>query len=384
MTVFYRLFKLFLFIIITPLFIMGVFLYYYQNYSKKEIILNYTAVGTIVADNISDGRVLKQVNERLARYRDKSLWNINIVNWLILFFVMATLTVSYFAALSFSKEVSAPVESLTRAALRVAKNDFSLKVCVLKAWGEFEILTGAFNEMMSRLERYQNMQRGLLLEEKNKNDILNAAAHDLRAPLLGLQAYLMVLKGNSPAQEEKIRIISAMESSVKTLTALIESVLDVSKTGRGLIAVNRAPFNLRNAVENVIAAVKPLADEKNVELRNEIPPETTVNADANLIERVLQNLISNGLKFTDGGSVTAAYKFSDGGHLISVTDTGAGVAKRELRKIFDKYRASRGKGGGYGLGLAIARRVVAAHGGKIKAESKKGKGAKISFTLPEL
>jgi signal transduction histidine kinase/PAS domain-containing protein len=423
---------------------------------------------------------------------------INLISWLIAFFILATTTLSYFAALSFSQEISEPVERITAAAQKIADDDFDVALDPKGAWGEFEILINAVNAMAAGLRHYSALQVDKILDEKKKtdmlarlmrdgvimcnmegerlfinqtaakilssdalcahslcapaprdggrrphlkdllslksgtvftyrehsagkpahfemfteffkpaneeqvaviilrdityeheinemkNDIFNSVAHDLRAPLLGLQAYIMMLREGAPEPDKQARALAAMEQISKTLTGLIENILDASKLERGLLLPDKKNFDISAASRVVIDAMAPVASAKGTKLINKIPPDTAAEADQNLIERVLSNLVSNAVKFTDGGSVEISYAREGGFHRITVSDSGAGIKEAELGKIFEKYhRVSSGGGAkGHGLGLHISRQIINAHGGEISVKSRAGKGAAFTFTLP--
>ncbi len=426
------------------------------------------------------------------QYQKEAYYTISLITWLIVFFILATTTLSYFAALSFSQEVSDPVEKLTAAAQKISENDFNVQLDAKDVWGEFEILINTFNAMARRLAGYQAVQLDKLLDEKRKtdllaglmrdglvmcsldgaqlyanktaqeilqsdalchnmectihgsvkrpelinlisvqsgtvfnyqkngknvyfevvsevfkpaqqdpvalvvfrditteheinemkNDIFNSVAHDLRAPLLGLQAYLMILREGDLSKEEQQKILATMDNSSKTLTSLIENILDVSKLERGIMVLNKTSFDLSEAAQKVIQTLSPLAQEKKITLTSSVAEGSFVFADRNLIDRVFTNLVSNALKFTEKGGVEILHSVSDGWHTLTVKDTGIGIKESHLSKIFEKYHQTDRGVKGYGLGLTIVRSIVMAHGGQVGVASQDGKGSSFTFTLP--
>jgi signal transduction histidine kinase len=207
----------------------------------------------------------------------------------------------------------------------------------------------------------------------------------LRAPLLGLQAYIMILRESELPEESKKEILRSMELSSKTLTSLVENILDASKLERGLLLPKVEDFDISAAASKVVDSIKPLAAAARNKIKNRIKKGITIKGDKNLLERVLSNLISNAVKFTEGGTIEISYDFKEGSHRITVSDDGIGIKESELNKIFEKYRSVSPAGGhkGYGLGLNISKQIITAHGGTISVESREGAGAKFIFTLPQ-
>ena len=222
-----------------------------------------------------------------------------------------------------------------------------------------------------------------------KNDIFNAVAHDLRAPIMGLQAYIMILKEGNLDEDKKRKMLDAMDSSSSMLSSLVENILDISRFERGLLTLNKEDFNIAESLNSVITSLKSMADSKGVYIKSAVPSDLMINGDKGLLERVFSNLISNSLKFTERGGIDISYAYISGEgstayHQFKVKDSGCGISKEELPKIFEKYHRADRSEKGYGLGLSIVRQTVLAHGGEIEAYSEEGKGSEIIFTLPAL
>jgi signal transduction histidine kinase len=174
-----------------------------------------------------------------------------------------------------------------------------------------------------------------------------------------------------------------MSNSVQTLTGLVENILDISKLESGILKINQKDFDLHFVCESVLQSLIPLAQAKNLYVKDNIAQGTKVNGDQILIARVFSNLISNAIKFTDKGGIEIDYSCDGQNHIITVKDTGLGIKQGELEKIFEKYHQGDVKVKGYGLGLTITRQIVLAHRGAISAFSEgPHKGTQIVFTLP--
>jgi signal transduction histidine kinase len=145
--------------------------------------------------------------------------------------------------------------------------------------------------------------------------------------------------------------------------------------------VERRDVNVSDLVLNLITDMKPLADKVETGLRNEIDPGMSVNADPALLAEVFQNLVGNAIKFTDRGLITIGAERKEAGIECWVQDSGKGIRKDRLERIFQKFETDSFEG--HGLGLAIVKKIVEAHGGIIRAESTPGEGSRFSFTLPQ-
>ena len=223
-----------------------------------------------------------------------------------------------------------------------------------------------------------------------KSDMVAMLSHDIRTPLGSIVAAsdVLGLTALSPDQETAVRVI---KSSSAAMLGLLNQVLEQGRA-EATGALHLRPFDLRALALELTANLQPVVAAKGIALScsvdERLPP--LVLGDATKIGQVLGNLASNALKFTDKGwvAIEVGLAGADGSHLdvvIRVTDTGAGIPAEFLPFVFDEYRQAnpqiRARYGGAGLGLAISRRLVAAHGGELHAKSELGKGSTFWFTL---
>ena len=190
--------------------------------------------------------------------------------------------------------------------------------------------------------------------------------------------------------------VAKIETEVQHLNALVSEILELSRIESGQLPMTIEPVEAEPLVREVMARMLPLAQRHRVMLRTQIEQgKSLVAADSKQIARVLVNLVHNAIKFTpSGGVVVIGTRLQPGGNMQSffVRDTGVGIRPEDLPRIFERfYKVNQARsradfmgpgGGGSGLGLAIARHVVEAHGGRIKAESVLGQGSTFTFTLP--
>jgi signal transduction histidine kinase/putative methionine-R-sulfoxide reductase with GAF domain len=236
----------------------------------------------------------------------------------------------------------------------------------------------------------QEKGRQLELASKYKSQFLASMSHELRTPMNAVLGYTRMLLMNVYGElPEKVRDVHGrIDKSGRHLLGLINDVLDFSKIEAGQLTLAMNPYSLKDLVQAVVAGTQPLATEKNLLLKTTVPANLPVaSGDERRITQVLLNLVGNAIKFTDSGEVRVEVTSADGAFVVSVSDTGPGIADTDQKNIFEEFRQAEGstsaqRKGGTGLGLAIAKRIVELHGGKIWVESELGKGSKFTFTLP--
>jgi PAS domain S-box-containing protein len=222
-----------------------------------------------------------------------------------------------------------------------------------------------------------------------KEDFLAIVSHELRNPLNAIKVWTHLLRQGTLDPKKREKAMEAIERNVDLQTSLVEDILDVSSIVRGRMKLTLHPQPLAPIVEAAIAAVKPGAEAKGVELQYECEaPTEIVSADAERLQQVFWNLLSNALKFTpSGGKVTVSVSREGHQAVVMVRDTGQGISPEFLPFAFDRFRQAESPytrvNGGLGLGLAIARQLVELHGGNITADSEGvDKGATFWILLP--
>lgn len=213
--------------------------------------------------------------------------------------------------------------------------------------------------------------------QKVKEEFFHSVAHDLRAPLLTMQGYIKLLEREFPPEAKQAGYVKSVREASDRLFKMLENILDISRMEAGHLKPDLKKINAAEFLSSSAESFRALFEEKGVELAIETGGSAKLEfaADSALLRRVLENLLSNAWKFTpEGGKVTASAA-SEGGELVfTVSDTGPGIPADQLEVVFEKYkRLKSGDGeGGFGLGLAIARKIVQLHGGRIWAEASPG------------
>jgi len=223
-----------------------------------------------------------------------------------------------------------------------------------------------------------------------KNRFLAMAAHDLRSPIGVIRGYLDLFIGGymTGIPEEHKVIMSTMRKACDGMLVLIDDLIDISVIEAGRLELNLQEVDLAGYLETYHTTGKALAGSKSIQIGLDLEPDLPkIRIDVNRIGQVLNNLLSNAIKFSHPGtSITIQARKRDDQVEVSVIDQGQGIPEAELSRIFTDFsRTSVKPTGGEkstGLGLAISRRIVEAHGGTIRVESKVGRGSEFTFKLP--
>ena len=248
-----------------------------------------------------------------------------------------------------------------------------------------------FRDMTEQRHQLEMANRRLKELDKLKSDFVSNVSHELRTPLTAVEVLIdNMLDGITGAlNNQQSRYISGIKESADRLARLIDDLLDLSVIEAGRIDLRLTPVPLANLVYTVIDSLRPMAEEKRIGLEAQhIDAKSIAWADRDKITQVLTNLISNAIKFTPSGGEIKVAVDSDGPEWLqtSVSDTGPGIPPEHTANIFDEFYQLRQPGekkiGGVGLGLAISKKLVEMHGGKIWVQSEFGKGSSFFFTLP--
>jgi signal transduction histidine kinase len=238
-------------------------------------------------------------------------------------------------------------------------------------------------------QELEHKSRQLELASHHKSQFLANMSHELRTPLNAILGYTeLILDGIYGETPQRVRdVLERVDKSGHHLLGLINDVLDLSKIEAGQLVLSLNEYSLPDVVQTVFAAMDPLAAEKRLALTLTLADDLPVGiGDERRVAQVLMNLIGNAVKFTDAGEVSVHVATSDGALLVSVSDTGPGIAEADQQRIFGEFQQVDGSStrhtGGTGLGLSIARRIVELHGGKLWVKSTPRAGSTFSFTLP--
>jgi signal transduction histidine kinase len=244
-------------------------------------------------------------------------------------------------------------------------------------------------ENVRLFDEIQDKSRQLAEASRHKSQFLANMSHELRTPLNAILGYTELILDNIYGDTpEKMRgVLERIEKQGRHLLGLINDVLDLSKIEAGQLVLALTDYSLKAVVETVATAVEPLAKEKKLAFKVEVPPDMPGgHGDERRLTQVLLNLVGNAIKFTDVGEVAVKAAHANGSFEIHVRDTGPGISAADQGKLFQEFQqvdnSIASKKGGTGLGLAISKRIIEMHGGRVWVESSVGRGSTFSFKLP--
>ena len=252
---------------------------------------------------------------------------------------------------------------------------------------DLSVLTETFNDMADTL--VANIDELKSVEQLRRELIANVS-HDLRTPLAITKGYIETLqmKKNTLSEKETDKYLNIVGNSIEKLEKLIDQLFEYSKLEAKQITPQKEPFSIADLAHDVFEKYQQLGEQKGINLQLSIESNLpSVFADISLVERVLQNLMDNALKFTpDGGTITIEMKSSHKSVSVAVKDTGAGIPENEIEEIFERYKQAKSEPKkskeGAGLGLAIAKKIVELHDSAIQVVSKPNLGTTFQFQLP--
>jgi signal transduction histidine kinase len=306
--------------------------------------------------------------------------------WVVIGFAVGAIGLALALGFAISWSLVGAVTEMDAGLAQIASGDFSRRV-VIPNRDELGALAANLNRMNEELGR---LYRELEAASRHKSEFLANMSHELRTPLNAIIGFSEVLDDRlfGELNEKQAQYVRVVLNSGRHLLSLINDILDLSKVEAGRMELELGTFNLRLALENALTLIHDRA------ARHALTVELTVDeslgdvvGDERKLKQVLLNLLSNAVKFTpDGGRVEVRAVPANGTVEISVTDTGVGIAPADQEAIFEEFRQVgtdyARKREGTGLGLALARKFVELHGGRLWVKSEIGHGSTFTFTFP--
>ncbi|MDC7219782.1 MAG: HAMP domain-containing sensor histidine kinase [Spirochaetales bacterium] len=301
-----------------------------------------------------------------------------------IFALLATLTVGFI----FFFLLTLRLKRLSQGVRAFQQGDYDHRV-EIGGSDELSILGKAFNEMAQSIE--EGIE-AIHKAEEQRGELIANISHDLRSPLTSIRGYLetLQLKGNSLSEEEQKEFLAISLKNIAGFQTLVEELFELAKLEARQVEPQMQKFSLAELTQDVVLKVLPLAQKEEVQVDFQPPLDmATYEGDIALLERVLTNVLENGISHTPvGGKVSIVLEKEEESYVLTIADTGSGIAAEDLPHIFERfYRADKSRNRqtpGTGLGLAIAKEVVELHGGTIGAESPGQGGAVFKISLPRV
>jgi len=274
-----------------------------------------------------------------------------------------------------SRTIAKPLQAAGRAATAVAEGDLNQAVPV-----------SGPQEVRSVAEAFNTMSAEVRLTQQSQRDFMANVSHDLKTPLTSIQGYSQAIMEG--ATRDPLNAATIIHDEASRMTRMVDNLTDLARMEAGQLQMTMTPLNIGDLTTNVARNLTVNAQSKGVQLQVNVPALPPINGDGDRLVQVLNNLISNALKFTPaGGVVRVIARAVEDGVKISVADTGIGIPEKDLSRIFERFYQVdkvRPPERGTGLGLAITHEIVGAHGGTISVSSREEIGTTFTIWLPTL
>jgi len=334
----------------------------------KSFVLTYFVILLLVG--IQTGLVVMPIFFKLS-----PVFQINIIMiyWAIVALIFMALT-----RWQIIQQYDIPMRKLSNVAKEVANGDFSVYVEPMHTPDKYDyidVMFTDFNVMVQELGSIETL----------KNDFVVNVSHEIKTPLAVIRNYTTALNSESLSPETRKEYIETIVKATDNLTTLISNILRLNKLENQEIEIPSEPYNLCVQLYDCAVQFESLLDEKNIEFSVDAEDKAMVSADREMLGIVWNNLLSNALKYTEVGGSVSIVQTSDADSItVSVSDTGCGMSKETVKRIFDKfYQADTSHSGeGNGLGLALAYRIVEKSRGTLSVSSELGKGSIFTVAIP--
>lgn len=268
--------------------------------------------------------------------------------------------------------------------IKFSNGNYSNKI-ELKSQGEFTHLANCLNEMATTISSNIDQLKSI---ERLRKELVANVSHDLRTPIAIVHGYIetLLMKNSELSPEERERFLKIVLNSTENLEKLVADLFELSKLESEEAHLNLERVNIADLVSDISSRYKIISEQKQIDFKVMIMAEGTVEVDVAMMERVIQNLVDNALKFTPSGGevVLCVQKGEEGKLVVQVKDTGIGIGESSLPFVFDRYKkldSDKKSSPGAGLGLAIVKRILELHHIDIKVLSRKEEGTAFSFSM---
>ncbi|QLG36873.1 HAMP domain-containing protein [Paenibacillus sp. E222] len=303
--------------------------------------------------------------------------NENIINRMVFLILLLALFIGSLCIFIAARYLVRPIQVLTRATKQLAKGDFDVEIQT-KRVDEMGALTHSFNEMASELKQLEQMRQ----------DFVSNVSHEIQTPLTSISGFAMAMKNSSlVAEADRNYYLDIIITESGRLSRLSDNLLELASLDSDHHPFEAATYNLDEQIRQIIVTCEPQWSTKNIQVHLELAEPIQVTADRDQLNQVWMNLLGNSIKFTPaGGHIHIRTHQVENKILITITDTGIGIAPEQLDYVFDRFYKtdlSRNRSiSGNGLGLAIVKKIVMIHHGTVEIQSQEGEGTTVLVHLP--
>jgi len=318
-------------------------------------------------------QTLKSVKDLAGTYRE--------FYYLIIAFIVLVIIVAWFLLKNWLTD---PIRELTQAADDISKGDLSRRININTGGIEIDELAANMNQMAMKLdEDFRRIKR----MEKVRSEFLGNVTHELKTPISSISGYIeTLLEGAIKDENVNLGFLERSLENVQRLEDLVTDLVEISRIETGELRMNFEYFNIHDLLNDLFKDAHQRNSNKNLKIQLEVPDKKLfIYGDKSRLDQVIANLLSNAMRYTDQGQIRIKVMRRDNELIFSIRDTGIGVSRKALSRIFERfYRTDKARDrrkGGTGLGLAISKHIIEAHGSHIYVDSLKGKGSTFSFGI---
>jgi heavy metal sensor kinase len=336
--------------------------------SKPPKIVNYETYRE-TADDLPSGETISVGCSIAPELKELHLTALKLAGFggIILFFGLA-------GGWWFVSRAIRPIENISATAVKISAGDLSQRINVAEAESELGQLAAVLNSTFARLEAAFAQQK----------QFASDAAHELRTPVSVILTQTQTALNRERAAADYKQTVEACQRAAQRMRKLIGALLELARLDAGQEVLKRSSFDFSGTVCDCIELIRPLAGERGVKIFAELSP-VEIAGDSERLAQVVTNLLTNAIQYNqEGGEMRVKLKSQDGLAVLTVGDTGAGIFAEDLPRVFERfYRADKSRSSGNaGLGLAISKAIVEAHGGVIEVTSEPGAGTTVELRLP--
>lgn len=351
------------------------------NGKDSQIIINEEALDKLITfkkigDNGSDAQYL-----RISQYKNDLYAAEASIRHLIYGAMIGSILVVVIVSFFFARYLARPIKQLNEAALEIADGNLDKELNVNRN-DEFGMLAESLNKMAGTLKADNDQLKKL---NEKQNQFFADITHEVRNPLHTISGALEMIQVPNLDKEKKSQYMATAQKQVERVVRLFEDIKSLQRYDYDESFIRKSEFELGLLLQEVVGTYTPIAAEKELKFQLDIKSKVFVKADRDKIEQVLDNLISNAVKYTNEGSILVEC-ISRGNEVeISISDSGIGIDKVHLDRLFDRfYRTDKARSrdkGGTGLGLSVVKGILSAHSKDIYVESEVEKGSRFYFNL---